>query len=229
MSTELPSSVPESAPWTVSAADIGAALYTRDDWNPTTAADKDPINLLFAHSLAPLGEALRFVEAVLGCRATRPSFGTQWFCEPGPDGPCHRHDTERATHTVAVVNRYHLRLYQLSPLAGFFVRPLTAAPIHREVLKLLCGWTPRRPWRSPVMDLPDSFDAARDWARSLAEADSDYRVDTFWLGNVEPIIQCDGTPLQADGYACVVARASDPPSRQADSGTDEWGGEWLAW
>lgn len=229
MSTQAPGTVANPAGPAVSAADIGAALYTRDGWDPAVAANKDPINLLFAHSLAPLAEALRFVETVLGCRATRPSFGTQWFCEPGSGGPCHRHDEERATHTVALVSRYHLRLYQLSPPVGGFARPLTAAPIHREVLKLFCGWTPRRPRSSPVMDLPDSFDAARDWARSLIEDDTDYRPEMIWLGNVEPIIQCDGSPRQGDGYACVLARASDPPIWQSDSGTDEWGQEWLTW
>jgi len=74
------------------------------------------------------------------------------------------------------------------------------------------------------MDIADSFNLARDWARDCAVESGAYRSEDLWIGNVEPIVQCDGTPVQSDGCARVLMAIADPPLATATSGAgiDEW-------
>lgn len=202
------SDVPAAVP--LAASDLGIQLFSLADFDPTSALRKDPVNLVFGGSIGKVGAALEVVVSRLQARFDK-FLGNQWFCEPPVAGPCHLQDQQRATSPVAVVRRYHLRLYQINHPGPRVTGPLTAAPIHREALDFCSDW----PWsglgRRVVDDIPDSFNAARDWAKTQFDKEPTvFAAQAVALGNVEPIVQCDGTPVQSDGLAWIIYPAGEP-------------------
>jgi len=165
--------------------------YTRDAFVPQRRLD--PINLVFAGSLADITTVRNVVMNVLACW-TDKLVSDQYFHEPLTPVIGHRQDLNQTDSLLSgFTGRLHTRSYQVFTadprIGGRFV----ASPIHIDKWAA-CG------------DAADSFNLARDGAVARLRARG-YEATFLQLATPDAIAQCDGRLTPWDGRTAVVAQA----------------------
>ncbi len=164
--------------------------YTRDAFVPQRRLD--PINLVFAGSLADIVTVRSIVVNELGC-GTDKMVSDQYFHEPFDPVISHRQDLNQTDALFSgFTGRLHTRSYQVftaDPQIGRFV----ASPIHIDKWAL-CG------------DAADSFNLARDGAVATLRARG-YEATFLERATPDAVPQCDGRLTPWDGRTAVVAQS----------------------
>lgn len=172
-------------------AGVSPVLGRFENWDVYTYANsnctgiKDPLNFFYEENLGHVADALAVTQgAPLNWGYSNGS--DQWMFNGGqsPGDQCARETYQRASAILSP--RYHTRLEQGS-YVDQYVQLSTASPMHHDSLNLTCG------------DYADSFNSARDHARSLF-VNAGYALIRTYVGNTMAIRQCDGTMTASDGY-----------------------------
>lgn len=167
--------------------------YTRDAFVPQKRLD--PINLVFAGSLADIETVREIVVKKLGCW-TDKMVSDQYFQEPLAPVLGHRQDLNQTDALLSGFwGRLHTRTYQAftadQRLGGRFI----ASPIHID------KWT----WCG---DAADAFDQARDQAVAKLRTWG-YDATFVTLQSADAIPQCDGRTTPWDGRTAVVVQGGE--------------------
>jgi hypothetical protein len=167
--------------------------YTRDAFVPQKRLD--PINLVFAGSIATIDKVRSIVMSELGCW-TDKMVSDQYFQEPLAPVLGHRQDLNQTDALASGFwGRLHTRTYQAftadQRLGGRFI----ASPIHID------KWT-------TCGDAADTFDLARD--RAVAKLRPlGYDATLVRLATPDAIAQCDGRLTPWDGQTAVVVKLGE--------------------
>lgn len=162
-------------PVAVRATDYGFSEYTYGTSNCTQV--KDPLNLFYQYNLST---SVTLTQDVLNWDADVGS--DQWFAD---SGFCDMQDRKRASSVGWPRNHTRLDWSGQNP-------SITASPMHHDIFV-----------GPPCLDVADSFNSARNAARSRYQSRG-YFVPYTYTGNSSSIKQCDGRWVSGDGYYARV-------------------------